>query len=74
MRIPPLDDVIVGTTPLENSIAGVHPHLFATAQRFEELRAKAEQEPWRTMFRAVRGGADAAIAYPSLLSDNPVAS
>jgi len=61
MRVPPQDDVIVGTTPLENELAGLHPRLYATQERFDQVKANLQRDPWATMLQKLRGAADHAL-------------
>ena len=42
----PAPDIINGLTPLETRLAGVHPRLYFTAERFAWLRAQRDEAPW----------------------------
>lgn len=58
MKIDPLEDVIVGTTPLELHLAGVHPRLYATQADFDRLRGLMHTEPYASMSANLRRTAD----------------
>lgn len=54
MPTPNLVDVIHGATPLETILPEVHPRLHLNAARLAALRARKDQEPWKTMIDQVR--------------------
>ncbi|MCX5659306.1 MAG: heparinase II/III family protein [Planctomycetota bacterium] len=58
MPTPNLVDVINGATPLEMTLAEVHPRLHLNAERLELLRTRKDREPWKTMIDQVRRHAD----------------
>ncbi len=54
-------DVIDSATPIENQLAGVHPRLYLTAARFEELRGQLGADPYRHLWGKVEARARAGL-------------
>jgi len=57
-------DIVNSATPLETQLAGVHPRLYGTEAKINELKAKVEREPWAGFLRRVEVVAKAAMARP----------
>lgn len=67
MPIPPSDDVIYGSTPIENKYANVHPRLHFFESDLEQLRPKLGRDPWKTWLAEVRECAESALPYQAFL-------
>lgn len=67
MQIPPIDDVIYGSTPIENQYANAHPRLHFGAADLEQLRPKLNREPWKTWLAEVRECAENSLLHQAFL-------
>jgi len=54
VKISPQDDIINSATPLEDTLYGVHPRLYASDADFACLRRLAKKEPYASMLERVR--------------------
>jgi len=62
------EDVITGISPLEERLVGVHPRLFLTRERVDELRGRLDEEPLRLTVERVRRLAEAGdVPHASLM-------
>ena len=62
-----IDDVVYGSTPIECRYSGMHPRLHFTAADLDVLRARLDQEPWRTFLAEIRECAENNVSQQAFL-------